>query len=120
MIMKVSTHLLLTAALGFVPVLAQASEPVTGASERLEDGKKNYDAICAACHESGADGAPVTGDREDWRQRSSLWEAVLFEHAEKGYIKMPARGASDYATDYDIETAAEYMLTITHPQLPRD
>ncbi len=45
---------------------------------------------------------------------------MLFEHAEKGYINMPARGASDYATDYDIETAAEYMLTITHPELPRD
>ncbi len=88
--------------------------------ERFEDGKKAYQAICAECHEQGVDGAPVTGNSEDWQQRSGLWEAVLLEHAEKGYFGMPAKGGSDYATEYDVGVAAEYMLTITHPQLPRD
>ncbi len=118
--LKVSIRLLMTAAMASSAALAAASEKVPCASERLEDGEKNYDAICARCHESGADGAPVTGNPEDWEDRSHLWEAVLFEHAEKGYIRMPARGAADHATDYDVETAAEYMLTITHPDLPRD
>lgn len=90
------------------------------ASERLEDGARNYQAFCAECHESGEMDAPVTGNKEDWEGRSHLWEAVLFEHADKGYINMPARGNSDYATEYDVEAAAEYMLTITHPELPRD
>ena len=116
---NVSTRLLL-AALACNATVSLASDTLTAGSERLEDGKKSYEAICASCHEAGADGAPVTGNREDWEDRSHLWEAVLFEHAEKGYIKMPARGASDYATDYDVQTAAEYMLTITHPDLPRD
>lgn len=90
------------------------------ASERLQDGQRAYEAICASCHESGEDDAPVTGNKEDWVDRSSLWEAVLFEHADKGYINMPARGDTDYATQYDVGAAAEYMLTVTHPELPRD
>jgi cytochrome c5 len=90
------------------------------ASERLEDGKRSYEAICASCHESGADGAPVVGRAEDWEGRSDLWEGVLFEHAEAGYIKMPARGAASHATNYDVEVAAEYMLHITYPDRPTD
>lgn len=90
------------------------------ASERLDDGGRAYKTLCATCHESGTAGAPVTGNKEDWADRSNLWEAVLFEHADKGYINMPARGNVDHATQYDVEAAAEYMLTITHPEMPRD
>ena len=118
--MKVSTRLLVLAAIASSPALVAAEDTLTAASERLMDGEKSYRAICAGCHDSGADGAPVTGNKNDWEERSHLWEAVLFEHAEKGYIKMPARGDSDYATDYDVQTAAEYMHATTHPQLPRD
>lgn len=89
-------------------------------SERLEDGKRTYEKVCAGCHETGVEGAPVVGDGSDWQQRSDLWEAVLIEHAEKGFLKMPARGDAEYATDYDISAAAEYMMTLTHPELPVD
>lgn len=116
----VSIRAALGAALAFSSVLATAGDTLTAASERLRDGKKAYDAICARCHESGVDGAPVTGNKADWEGRSNLWEAMLFEHADKGYIMMPARGNADYATEYDAEAAAEFMLTITHPELPRD
>ena len=47
-------------------------------------------------------------------------EGVLFEHAEAGYISMPARGAASHATNYDVEVAAEYMLHITYPDRPTD
>lgn len=90
------------------------------ASDRLEDGKRNYEAICASCHETGVEGAPKVGRAKDWTDRSRLWEAVLMEHAENGYIRMPARGNADYATEYDVKTAAEYMLHLTYPELPTD
>ncbi len=90
------------------------------ASERMADGKRSYEAICASCHESGADGAPVVGRAEDWEGRSDLWEGVLFEHADAGYIDMPARGAASHATNYDVEAAAEYMLHLTYPERPTD
>ncbi len=102
-------------------VLALAlANPGLFASERMEDGKRSYEAICASCHESGADGAPVVGRAADWAGRSELWEGVLFEHADAGYIKMPARGAASHATNYDVEAAAEYMLHLTYPDRPTD
>lgn len=89
-------------------------------SERLEDGRMAYEYLCAECHDSGKMGAPVSGQSGDWSGRSPLWEAVLFEHAEKGYMKMPARGGTEDASEYDVQAASEYLLTISHPELPGD
>ena len=105
---------------GLICTAALLAAPAALASERLEDGEKAYARLCASCHESGAAGAPMTGSPEDWENRSDLWDGVLLEHAEKGYLNMPARGSSEHATDYDISVAAEYMLTITHPDRPAD
>ena len=90
------------------------------ASQRMEEGKAIYDENCGSCHEAGVDGAPITGRAEDWEHRSGLWEAVLFEHANKGYLKMPAKGGDNSLTENEVDLAADYMLTITHPDLPRD
>ena len=83
-------------------------------------GQQAYELACAGCHDSGAGGAPGTGDPAAWRDRSSLWEAVLFEHAKSGYLDMPARGGDATLPDRTVEAAAEYMLSITHPELSPD
>ena len=90
------------------------------ASDRLEDGRVAYEAACARCHETGVDNAPVTGNAKSWADRSNLWDAVLSEHAQKGYLRMPAKGGSVDTSEYDVDAAAEYMLTITHPDMPQD
>lgn len=90
------------------------------ASERLEDGRRVYETICSKCHESGANGAPRIGQPKDWANRSRFWEANLFEHANKGYFGMPAKGGVDQLTEYEVDAAAEYMLTVTYPELPLD
>lgn len=79
-----------------------------------------YEHACAECHETGKNGAPRTGDRDAWAGRSSLWEAVLFEHAEQGYFDMPAHGLDGALSDDEVAAAAQYMLEITHPDQPRD
>ena len=109
-------NLLATTIMVFALGLTQA----VNASERLDDGKRTYERICAKCHETGVEGAPIVGRAEDWEGRSHLWEAVLLEHARQGYLKMPARGDADHATDYDISVAAEYMLTLTYPEMATD
>jgi cytochrome c5 len=83
-------------------------------------GVEAYEQSCAGCHDEGADGAPRTGDPEAWVGRSSLWEAVLFEHAKKGYLEMPAKGGDAGLADSTVAKAAEYMLTITFPGTRRD
>jgi len=89
-------------------------------SQRLDEGQRAYEAACASCHDSGVGGAPVTHKPGDWKTRSPLWDAVLFEHANAGYLKMPSKGGRENLTEYDVDAAAEYMLTITHPALPAD
>ena len=79
-----------------------------------------YEHACADCHETGKDNAPRTGDPDAWAGRSALWEAVLFEHAQKGYFDMPAHGLDGRFSDDEIAAAAQYMLEITHPDRPRD
>ena len=38
----------------------------------------------------------------------------------EGYLGMPAKGGNARLSEYDVDAAVEYMLTITHPELPRD
>ncbi|MBE9540319.1 MAG: c-type cytochrome [Proteobacteria bacterium] len=90
------------------------------ASERMDDGVTAYSARCASCHNSGVNGAPRTREPQDWENRSSLWDSVLLQHAKKGYLEMPAKGGNPSMSDYDVDVAAEYMLNISHPDLPRD
>ncbi|MEH6570122.1 MAG: c-type cytochrome [Halioglobus sp.] len=89
-------------------------------SQRMEDGHRVYMEACASCHDSGVDGAPITGQTKQWSDRSHLWEAVLFEHANAGYLSMPGKGGKQELSEYDVDAAAEYMLNVSHPDLPED
>lgn len=82
-------------------------------------GQQAYDEYCASCHEEGLDGAPRTGDRDAWKERSWLWETVLFEHARTGYKNMPAKGGEAALDEATVTKAAEYMLELTYPELPQ-
>lgn len=89
-------------------------------SDRQALGEATYAKACASCHEVGEGNAPRTGVREDWSERSDLWQAVLFNHAKAGYLEMPGKGGQPELTDEAVEAAAEYMLGLTFPELPRD
>jgi len=101
---------------------AQAERAVkpTWREDHMSLGKDTYQRACASCHESGEGGAPVTGKREQWEGRSDLWQAVLFEHAKSGYLEMPGKGGQAGLSDEAVEAAAEYMLGLTYPELPKD
>lgn len=112
-----------------VPLCACApkggQEPIAAATETATEdqpltGKQAYDRACAECHDEGSDGAPRTGDREAWKGRSMLWQAVLFEHAQSGYLEMPARGGDLGLDDATIARAAEYLLSTTFPEINKD
>ena len=94
--------------------------PLPSSDELRAAGRDAYERVCARCHEMGLDGAPVTGNADDWQERSKLWQAVLVEHVKQGYLEMPARGGDPELSDVQLNAAAEYMLGITHPELPGD
>ena len=98
----------------------ESDSALTAAPEgKLEiSGVDAYQKVCASCHESGLNGAPVTGDADAWSDRSMHWEAVLFDHAKRGYMDMPAKGGNPELSDRSVVAAAEYMLSITFPDRP--
>lgn len=92
----------------------------TWREDRVSLGQETYQSVCASCHESGDHGAPVTGNRDQWEERSDMWQAVLFKHAKAGYLEMPGKGGQSDLSDEAVEAATEYMLALTFPELLRD
>lgn len=84
------------------------------------DGEVAYNQSCAVCHDDGMLGAPRLGVPEEWQGRSSLWQAVLMEHAKEGYYDMPAKGGQVDLPEDVVNAAAEYMLETTFPDRPQD
>ncbi len=97
-----------------------AGEEPSSLENRDVVGQVAYETYCASCHDSGENGAPITGVAADWRDRSPQWQAVLFEHAKTGYLKMPARAGHTELSEAVVDAAAEYMLIITYPNMPKD
>ena len=96
------------------------AEAEVTASSGAVDGEAAYLEYCAGCHETGMLGAPVVGDASYWRGRSTLWQAVLMEHAREGYYDMPARGSRPDLSDETVNAAVEHMMKVTFPDRPPD
>lgn len=71
-------------------------------------GEELYKAVCAACHETGAAGAPKTGDKAAWAPRIGVGLDVLTKTAKAGKNAMPPKGGAD-ATDEELARAIVYM-----------
>ncbi len=89
-----------------VPVAAQAASPQAG--ER--GGKEVVEAVCAACHRTGVNGAPKIGDEKAWAQLASQGLTSLTAIALKGIRKMPPHGGNPDFSDTEIERAITYMV----------
>lgn len=80
-----------------------------------EDGAKDYASIyqrsCFACHSTGAAGAPLKGDTENWNGRiEARGMDGLVEVAIKGNGAMPAGGLCGDCTPEDMRALIEYMI----------
>jgi cytochrome c5 len=99
-------------------------EAVSNAEGREEadrsalSGEAAYYMACASCHETGSNGAPLTGDSAAWVSRSRLWQAVLAEHANRGYMDMPAKGGYVELSDWVVIRATDFMMSSAFPELP--
>lgn len=78
------------------------------------DGKATYDMACAACHASGAAGAPVVGNKEAWADRIAQGNDALYNNAIKGFQGktgfMPAKGGRADLSDDVIKAAVDHMV----------
>ncbi|MEN3367484.1 MAG: hypothetical protein V7606_4758 [Burkholderiales bacterium] len=79
------------------------------APKQLQAGDVVYKATCAACHDSGAAGAPKTGDAAGWSARIAQGYDKLVEHAIKGIRAMPAKGGNPDLDDAEVARAVVFM-----------
>lgn len=69
-----------------------------------------FNAACAACHATGAAGAPIKGDADAWGPRIAKGRDTLLNHALNGFNAMPPRGACGNCSDEEIAHAVDYMI----------
>jgi cytochrome c5 len=75
----------------------------------LQNGQSVYTAVCAACHATGAAGAPKVGDAGAWAARIKEGYDTLVQHAIQGIRAMPAKGGNPDLDDVEVARAMVYM-----------
>jgi cytochrome c5 len=104
---KMSMQLITTIFLAVA--VAVAHEEAWGQGDE-RSGKQVVEAVCLACHGSGANGAPKIGDKKAWDKRASQGLPGLTKNALKGIRQMPSHGGNPSLTDLEIERAITYMV----------
>ncbi|HTH44280.1 MAG TPA: c-type cytochrome [Oxalicibacterium sp.] len=98
--------------------IEQRIQPVADVGFTLKDvnapkvyktGDEVYKSTCAACHASGAAGAPKFGDAAAWKARIAEGYDTLVQHALHGLRAMPPKGGNPDLDDAEVERAVVLM-----------
>ncbi|MCQ9372490.1 c-type cytochrome, partial [Corynebacterium sp. 35RC1] len=81
---------------------------VRDANRPLRSGEEVFKGQCAACHATGAAGAPKFGDKAAWAERLKDGIDGMTRIAIAGKGAMPPRGGTQ-ASDAEIRATVEYM-----------
>ncbi len=80
-----------------------------GGAANARNGQQIVEAVCAACHVTGALNAPKIGDTAAWAPLIKEGPQQLTADAIKGIRQMPARGGNPDLTDLEVARAVVYM-----------
>ncbi|HTQ77120.1 MAG TPA: c-type cytochrome [Burkholderiales bacterium] len=102
---------------------AVASAAAPAASAAPKTGEEIVQAVCSACHLTGAAGAPKIGDNAAWGPRMKVGLKDMLEFAIKGKNAMPPRGGTNLS-DLELERAIVYMAdksggSFKEPEAPK-
>lgn len=84
------------------------AQSVSSKSARSVD--QIYTSGCAACHDAGVAGAPITGNVGQWANRMPKGMDMLVNNAYNGYNAMPAKGLCADCSKDEIAAVVKYML----------
>jgi len=97
--------------LPLILALVMGMAPGNSSAQKVErSGKEVVDAVCIACHGTGANGAPKIGDKKAWSKLASRGLTGLSQSALKGIRNMPPHGGNPTLTDTEVERAITYMV----------
>lgn len=95
------------------PATSADAADAAAASAAPRSGGAVYAAHCAACHDSGAAGAPKAGDPLAWAPRLAQGTTALERHALEGLNAMPPRGACASCSDDEVKSAVAFLTSKT-------
>lgn len=78
-----------------------------------KDGATVYNSVCAACHATGAAGAPKTGDKGAWGPRIAQGKEALYKSALGGKNAMPAKGGAADLSDAELKAAVDHLVGLS-------
>lgn len=81
---------------------------IRDANRPLKTGEEVFNAQCAACHATGAAGAPKAGDTAAWAPRIGTGFDALVQSALKGKNAMAPQGGGNF-TDIEIARAVAFL-----------
>ena len=98
-----------------VPGMQQeAVTPLAAEAADTHPGKGIYDTFCGICHRVGVGGAPIVGERVQWRDRVATGFDAMLDKALKGVSSltgaMPPKGGFTQLTDGQVADAVRYMI----------
>ncbi|HVW64951.1 MAG TPA: c-type cytochrome [Nitrosospira sp.] len=93
---------------GQTPGVAPAPVAAAGGADAI---RTIYGSSCAACHDSGAAGAPKLGDKAAWAARIKAGKESLYNSALKGKNAMPPKGGNASLSDENVKQVVDYMVT---------
>ena len=92
------------------PSIKQDTKPIVVASKKLS-GEEVYNSACMSCHASGAAGAPMAGNKNQWSDRIAKGNETLYASAINGIGVMPAKGGISTLTDEEVKSAVDYLIS---------
>ena len=97
------------------PAAAPAATTTAAADPALKAGEDVFKKTCVMCHQTGAAGAPMLGNKGDWQARVAQGKDTLYKHALEGFTgekgAMPARGGNSALSDADVKAAVDFMVS---------
>ncbi|MGV6827625.1 MAG: c-type cytochrome [bacterium] len=99
------------APVGKVRIEGEASADVPAEAAAPKSGAEVYAASCAACHNTGAAGAPKLGDAAAWNDRVAGGVDALVAAAISGKGGMPPKGGNMSLSDDEVRAAVEHILS---------
>lgn len=104
-----------TAQAAATPAAAPAATTTAAADPALKAGEDVFKKTCVMCHQTGAAGAPMLGNKGDWQARVAQGKDTLYKHALEGFTgekgAMPARGGNNALSDADVKAAVDFMVS---------
>ncbi|TAM07539.1 MAG: cytochrome c5 family protein [Paraburkholderia sp.] len=97
-----------------VDVVKVAATAPAGGGAPNPAGEKVFKTVCFMCHQTGAAGAPMFGNKADWAPRIAQGKATLYKHALGGFTgnngTMPPRGGNPSLKDDEVKAAVDFMV----------